>query len=221
MSPVLSYTTAYDKPLQIHLNQVCQKNSPQTRLQKEGYNELTQTSSHGIVTLIVGVIKEPMLLLLVAAGLIYFFLGDAHEALMLMSFVVLIICITLYQEYKTEKTLTALRSLSSPRALVIRDGTRTRIPGREVIREDLLVLAEGDRVAADAVIISSRNLMVDESLLTGESVPVRKLPAEKEIDADGRVFAGSMVVQGQGIVKVTAIGSYTEMGKIGNKSSDG
>ncbi len=191
------------------------------RLEKEGYNELTAASSKGIFSLIVGVLKEPMLLLLVAAGLIYLFLGDAHEALMLMSFVVLIIGITVYQEYKTEKTLGALRNLSSPRALVIRDGNQIRIPGREVVREDLLVLAEGDRVAADATLISSRNLMVDESLLTGESVPVRKKPELGEKDTSERderrerVFAGSMVVQGQGIAKVTAIGSQTEMGKIG------
>ncbi|PKL60567.1 MAG: ATPase [Methanomicrobiales archaeon HGW-Methanomicrobiales-4] len=192
----------------------------QVRLQTEGYNELTGTSSQSILTLILGVIKEPMLLLLVAAGLIYLFLGDTHEALMLMSFVVLIMGITLYQEHKTEKTLSALRNLSSPRALVIREGNRIRIPGREVVREDLIVLAEGDRVAADASLISSRNFMVDESLLTGESLPVRKLPVEDETrepdEKDGRIFAGSMVVQGQGIARVTAIGSHTEMGKIGS-----
>lgn len=193
----------------------------QSRLQKEGYNELVATGTQSILTLILGVVKEPMLLLLVAAGLIYFFLGDAHEALMLMSFVVLIIGITLYQEHKTEKTLNALRNLSSPRALVIRDGVRKRIPGREVVRDDLIVLAEGDRVAADAMIISSRNLLVDESLLTGESVPVRKLPLVKgegggtTDEREGMVFSGSMVVQGQGIARVTAIGSHTEMGKIG------
>ncbi len=193
----------------------------QSRLQQEGYNELTATGTQSILTLIIGVVKEPMLLLLVAAGLIYLFLGDAHEALMLMSFVVLIIGITLYQEHKTEKTLNALRSLSSPRALVIRDGVRVRIPGREVVRDDLIVLAEGDRVAADATLLSSRNLLVDESLLTGESVPVRKLPPDKSEkggttdEREGMVFSGSMVVQGQGIARVTAIGSHTEMGKIG------
>ena len=83
--------------------------------------------------------------------------------------------ITIFQERKTERALEALRDLSSPRALVIRDGEQKRIAGREVVRGDILILTEGDRVPADAVLLACNDLMVDESLLTGESVPVRKI----------------------------------------------
>lgn len=193
------------------------------RLVTDGYNELSGSGRESLSGIILGICKEPMFLLLIAAGIIYFFLGDLHEALMLMSFVILIITITTYQEYKTERTLESLKNLSSPRALVIRDGVRRRIPGREVVRGDILLLSEGDRVAADAVLLTSVNLQVDESLLTGESLPVRKIAIEPvskgepyvAVRSDTRVFAGSLVVQGQGIGQVTATGMATEMGRIG------
>lgn len=104
-----------------------------------------------------GVIKEPMFLLLVACGLLYCFLGDIQEAVMLLGFVIVIIGITVYQEGKTEKALDALKDLSSPRAIVIRDGERMRIAGREVVREDYILLAEGDRVPADPQNIRCRD----------------------------------------------------------------
>ncbi len=163
-----------------------------------------------------------MFLLLVGSGLIYFVLGDLAEALMLMSFVLVIIGITVYQEQKTERALEALRNLSSPRALVIRDGEQRRIPGRDVIRGDMLILAEGDRVPADGVLIAATNVSVDESLLTGESVPVRKVPWTGGVHADRPggddqpfVYSGTLVVQGQGLVEVRSTGARTEMGKIG------
>ncbi len=163
-----------------------------------------------------------MFLLLVGSGLIYFALGDLAEALMLMSFVLVIIGITVYQEQKTERALEALRNLSSPRALVIRDGEQRRIPGRDVVRGDMLILAEGDRVPADGVLIAATNVSVDESLLTGESVPVRKIPWTGGVHADRPggddqpfVYSGTLVVQGQGLVEVRSTGARTEMGKIG------
>ncbi len=140
----------------------------------EGYNELPESQKHGIFGIIIGVVKEPMFILLVVSGLIYFVLGDVTEGILLMSFVFVIIGITVYQERKTERALEALRNLSSPRALVIRDGEQKRIAGREVVTGDMLILVEGDRIPADGVLISSNNVSVDESLLTGESVPVRK-----------------------------------------------
>ncbi|PSN18412.1 ATPase, partial [filamentous cyanobacterium CCP5] len=159
---------------------------------------------------------------LVGCGAIYWVLGDAQEALILLGFVLFIVGINLYQEQKTEKSLEALRDLSSPRALVIRDGERRRIPGREVVRGDLLVLAEGDRIPADALLRWSTHLTVDESLLTGESVPVRKRESggETRLTRPGgddlpAVFSGTLVVQGQGIAEVVATGLMTEMGKIG------
>lgn len=192
------------------------------RLEAEGYNELPESKKRGIPGIVAGVIREPMFLLLVASGLIYFALGDLSEALMLMSFVLVIIGITVYQEQKTERALEALRNLSSPRALVIRDGEQRRIPGRDVVRGDMLILAEGDRVPADGVLIASTNVSVDESLLTGESVPVRKIPWTGGVHADRPggddqpfVYSGTLVVQGQGLAEVRSTGARTEMGKIG------
>jgi Ca2+-transporting ATPase len=192
------------------------------KLRTAGYNELPGSKQRSIFRIIFDVVHEPMFILLVASGLIYFILGDFSEGMMLMSFVVLVIGITVYQEQKTERALEALRNLSSPRALVIRDGEQKRIAGREVVCGDMLILAEGDRVPADGVLLFSNNVQVDESLLTGESVPVRKIPlgAGMPVNRPGgddqpAVFSGTLVVQGQGLVEVRATGPRTEMGKIG------
>lgn len=190
---------------------------------KEGFNELPQAKKRGFIGIVLEVMKEPMFLLLVVCGLLYLFLGDVQEALMLLGFVFVIIGITVYQEGKTEKALDALRDLSSPRALVIRDGEQKRIAGREVVRGDLILLTEGDRVPADGVLLWGLNLTVDESLLTGESVSVRKNSAEEESLTMGRpggegtpfVYSGTLVVAGQGLAVVRETGARTEMGKIG------
>jgi Ca2+-transporting ATPase len=192
------------------------------KLQQEGYNELPTASRRGLLRIAIEVIHEPMFLLLVASGLLYFVLGDVTEGLMLMSFVFVIIGITVYQERKTERALEALRNLSSPRALVIRGGVQQRIPGREVVTGDMAILSEGDRVPADGVLLISNNVSVDESLLTGESVPVRKIAWKEGMQAERpggddmpSVYSGTLVVSGQGLVRVKATGARTEMGKIG------
>ena len=151
------------------------------RLEEEGYNELPSTKQRSIFAIAFEVVREPMFLLLVACGVIYLLLGDIREAMMLLGFVFVVMGITFYQERKTERALEALRDLSSPRALVIRDGEPKRIAGREVVRGDIMILAEGDRVPADAVLLSCVNLSVDESLLTGESVPVRKTDCRERL----------------------------------------
>jgi Ca2+-transporting ATPase len=143
------------------------------RLKQHGYNELPSTQHRTFLRIALDIIQEPIFLLLIACGVIYLFLGDAQEALILLGFVFFIIGINLYQEQKTERSLEALRDLSSPRALVIRDGERQRIAGREVVQGDLIVVEEGDRVPADAILLWSTHLTIDESLLTGESVPFR------------------------------------------------
>jgi len=192
------------------------------RLKEEGYNELPSTKKRSLSTIAFEVVREPMFLLLVACGILYLFMGDLEGALMLLGFVFVVIGITLYQERKTERALEALRDLSSPRALVIREGKQKRIAGREVVRGDILILNEGDRVPADGLLLSCVNLSVDESLLTGESVPVRKMAAVGNPDM-GRpggddlpfVYSSTLVVQGQGITQVQATGLHTEIGKIG------
>lgn len=195
------------------------------RLRSNGYNELPAAQSRRFLTLAWEVVHEPMFLLLVACGLVYLLLGDIHEALMLLGFVFVVIGITIYQEHRAERAIEALRDLTSPRALVIRGGERKRIPGREVVVGDVLLLSEGDRVPADAFVITCINLTVDESLLTGESAPVKKTacadgyrPAELKRpggESAEYVFSGTLVVQGQGIAQVIATGEQTEIGRIG------
>ena len=198
------------------------ENTAQKRLKDEGYNELPSQKKQNIILIFLHVLLEPMLLLLLGAGLIYVLLGEKQDALMLLFFVFVVVGITFYQQRKTERALEALKNLSSPRALVIRDGMQRRIPGREVVREDYIILREGDRVPADAVVIFSSNLCVDESLLTGESLAVRKSEwdGKESMTQPGGddlpfVYSGTLVVQGHGIAKVLQVGSRTEMGKIG------
>jgi len=192
------------------------------RLRDEGPNELPSSRKRSIFAIAYDVAREPMFLLLVAAGILYLVLGDKEEALMLLGFVFVVMGITLYQERKTQRALEALRDLSSPRAMVIRDGHERRIAGRELVRGDTIVVREGDRVPADAVLLSAVNLLVDESLLTGESISVRKAAAEGESlpcrpggDDQPFIFSSTLVVQGYGLAQVCATGMHTEVGKIG------
>jgi P-type Ca2+ transporter type 2C len=192
------------------------------RLKQDGYNELPSSTRRSTWTIALSVAREPMFLLLLVSSLIYLSLGDVREAAILSISIFVIMGITIFQERKTERALEALRDLSSPRALVVRDGEQKRIAGREVVRDDLLILTEGDRVPADAVLLSCNDLMVDESLLTGESVPVRKTawdgvqilvrPGGDDLPF---VYSGAMLVQGRGIARVVATGLNTELGRIG------
>jgi P-type Ca2+ transporter type 2C len=197
------------------------------RLAADGPNEIASAKPRNMLAIAWAVVKEPMLLLLVAAGTINLIIslqepGRIREALLLFAFVLVVIGITFYQERKTERALHALRDLASPRALVIRDGRQVRIPGREVVTGDLMLLAEGDRVPADGLLLDCTNLSVDESLLTGESVPVRKARCGGETEmghpgGDGTpyTYSGTLVVKGQGVAEVKATGPCTELGKIG------
>ena len=193
------------------------------QLEQDGHNELPSAQSRSLLAIAWGTVQDPIFLLLLAGGVIYWFLGDIQEAMILLGFVFFLMGISLYQEGKTEHAIAALRDLSSPRALVIREGQHQRIAGRDVVRGDLCLLAEGDRVPADAIVLSCSNLSTDESLLTGESLPVRKVAAVEPVkmtrpggDSLPFVYSGTLVVQGQGVVRVQAIGTQTEMGKIGD-----
>ena len=177
-------------------------------LAAEGHNELPRIEHRRLARIFIEVISEPMVFLLVGCGVVYFILGDRQEALMLQGFLVLILGITLHQERKTERALEALRDLSSPRALVLRSGQVVRIPGRDVVRGDLLILNEGDRVSADGNIMRCRNFCVDESMLTGESVPVEKnllnpVNLGSRLETSFLVFAGTTVVRGMAVARVT------------------
>ena len=185
-------------------------NSEASRLlASEGYNELPRAQRQRMLRLLAELLHEPMVFLLIGCGLIYLVLGDKQEAIMLLGFLGVILGITLFQQQKAEHALEALRDLASPRALVLRDGRKVRIAGREVVRGDVLYLTEGDRIPADAVIISTLHCSVDESLLTGESQPVVK------VDSAAMLYAGTTLVKGAAVARATATGPHTELGKIG------
>jgi len=195
----------------------------QARLAAEGPNELPQPDRRTPLRIVIEVLREPMFALLLGGGGIYLLLGDFKEALILLVFAMLSVVITVVQETRTEHVLEALRNLSSPRALVIRDGERRRIAGRGVVRGDVLVLSEGDRIAADARLIEASDLEADESLLSGESVPVRKIAAASATvhapapggDDSPYVYSGALVVRGSGVAEVIAAGRNTQVGRIG------
>jgi Ca2+-transporting ATPase len=193
------------------------------QLEKDGPNEWPSREIHGSYSLflrtLLETIKEPMVGLLIGCGGIYFFLGDPVEASLLLGFLILILAITIYQETKAEKALTALRNLSSPRALVIRDKEKKRIAGPNVVRGDLVVLGEGDRVPADGFLLEATGLQIDESLLTGESEAIHKqkydgyLQSNEILPTYSKVYSGTSVLKGQGLMRVTQTGKNTELGR--------
>ena len=191
-------------------------------LRRDGPNALPQDRQRGPFRIVLYAVREPMLQLLLGAGVLYLIVGDLAEALILLAFAVLNVGLVVVQESRTEHALAALKDLTSPGAFVIRDGLRQRIPGGEVVVGDIVVLVEGDRVPADARLIAVDDLQADESLLTGESVPVRKIVSDRPID-DARpggddtplIWSGSLVVRGTGMACVTATGPRTEIGRIG------
>ncbi|WP_301331335.1 cation-translocating P-type ATPase [Stagnimonas aquatica] len=191
------------------------------RLARLGPNELARDRPRSLAWIVYEVLREPMFLLLAACGTVYLLLGEPSEAALLLVALAFIVGITIVQKRRTQRALEALRELSSPRALVIRDGRRQRIPGREVVPGDLLVLAEGDRVAADGLLLDARNLRIDESLLTGEALAVVKRadPGASLVAPGGEdsasVFSGSLVASGTGVARVVATGAGTAMGGIG------
>ncbi len=164
-----------------------------------------------------------MFALLIAAAVVYGALGELGESLMLLGFATISVSIAVVQQGRSEKALDALRDLTSPRALVIRDGERIRIPGREVVRGDVVVLIEGDRIPADGVVVSGDYIEVDESLLTGESLAVRKRAA-REVplrlappggEDSSQVFSGTLIVRGTGLAAIVATGAHSAIGTIG------
>lgn len=209
-----------------------------SRLASDGPNELEAVAPKPITSMVLEVAREPMFQMLVVAGALYLLLGNIGDALLLLGFVGITVGITVVQGQRTERALQTLRILASPRAEVVRGGTRMHIAGAEVVKGDLLVLTEGDRISADACLIIGNDLAVDESLLTGEAVAtVKTVATPAELDAAlthamkiaGRVnarapkdavgylvYAGTLITQGHGLAQVLATGRNTEMGRIGH-----
>ncbi len=192
------------------------------RLARDGANELAVSKQQSALRLLLKVITEPMFLLLVACGGIYLVLGSRSEALMLLGFVFVVVGISFVQQRRTEHSLAALRELSSPQALVMRAGATRKIASRELVVDDVVLLAEGDRIPADMHLLEAANLSVDESMLTGESVPVNKQAASSApptnpptTDSASQVFAGTLVTQGTALGRVFTTGERSTLGKIG------
>lgn len=192
------------------------------RLLKDGPNQLESTKPKSFLRIATGVLKEPMFILLVSCGLLYLILGSITESSSLLAGILIIIGITFYQERKTERALEELKKLAGPKATVIRDNTKKKIPSREVVVDDIIVINEGQTIPADAILIQVSNLMVDESILTGESVPVTKEVFPKEqiqvtAQNDSRyfIYSGTMTVNGTALARVTATGNNTQLGMVG------
>jgi len=208
------------------------------RLRLDGPNALRGGQRRTLWAIAVETLREPMFLLLLAAGALYLTFGDLQEGLTLLGFVLITLGLTLFQEGKTERAIEALRDLTSPRAQVVRDGREQGISSQDVVCGDLLKLSEGDRVPADALLVQADGLRADESLLTGEAVPVGKrvagadeladalavmaqpAPADATRKAPGgddlpTVYAGTLIVQGHAMARVTATGARSEIGRIG------
>ena len=180
------------------------------RLAEFGPNALSGSEHKPLHRIVFKVLAEPMFLMLLVAGVLYLALGDRAEAAFLLGMIFAVIGLTLFQERRTQRALEALRDLSAPRALVIRNGQPLRVPGREVVPGDLLALHEGDRIAADAILLEGE-IEVDESLLTGEAIAVAR-----GADPDrNRVYASTVVTRGAALTRVSSIGTATKVGEIG------
>lgn len=181
-----------------------------------GPNRLNAPQSHPLLVVLRETLTEPMFLLLIAAGSIYMLLGDIHEAILLMGFVLIIVVVTSLQSHRTAKALAALKDLAAPYAQVLRNDLWQRIPAEQLVPGDVVQVGEGERCPADGMLLSAHELAVDESMLTGESLPVPKLVLPKAVPRTrADLCAGTVVVRGQGILRISAIGAHTQLGQIG------
>jgi len=199
----------------------------ESRRLRYGRNEVPGREGRDMLRTVRGVFTEPMFVLLIVAAGLYLAMGDRGEGLLLLFFAVVTVGLVIVQERRSQRALDALRRLAVPQVRVIRGGATTRVAGAELVPGDLFLLDEGERVPADGVVRAGDALSVDESLLTGESIPVRKAIAlegaaaapDRPDMADGDdgsgVFAGTLVVSGHAIVEVLSTGAHTRMGRIG------
>lgn len=196
--------------------------SAQAKKQQEkfGKNELTTQKKENFFRKALHIISEPMFLLLIAAAVIYFLLGEPRDGAVMLIFVTGMISIDVIQEWKTDKTLNALKDLSAPHITVLRDGKEQRIASADLVPGDLMLISEGVKIPADGEILKCSDLCVEESSLTGEAEGVWKTTVqEAEPSSDywrkDYCYAGTLVTQGSAFVLVDKIGTQTEYGKIG------
>lgn len=185
-----------------------------------GKNELSAQKKESFIRKILRIISEPMFLLLLGAAVIYFILGEPRDGAIMLIFVVAIIGIDVAQEWKTDQTLNALKDLSSPQIMVLRDEKEIEIPSIDLVPGDWMMIQEGVKIPADGIILKASDLCVDESSLTGEAEGVWKtVTASTEPSSDywrkDYCYAGTLVTQGSATVQVDKIGAATEYGKIG------
>jgi P-type Ca2+ transporter type 2C len=183
------------------------------RLARYGPNELPRARPTPLWRLIAGQLRDPLILVLIVAAALTLATGDWTDAGVILLVIVVNTSVGVVQEVKAGQAIAALSELTSPEARVLRDGEQRQIPASEVVPGDVLVLAEGDIVPADAAVIDAAALLVDESALTGESVPVDKAAADGDGQADG-VSAGTVIVRGRGLAAVTATGRDSSMGRV-------
>jgi Ca2+-transporting ATPase len=189
------------------------------RLEEYGKNELKEKEKVSVFRLFLSQFKSILILILVIAAIVSALLGEAIDSLVILFTVFLAGILGFVQEYRAEKAIELLKSLTSPEATVIRNGTEKKIPSTYLVPGDIILLQTGDRIPADARIIEEFNLKVDESSLTGESVPVQKvtdaLPAgTSEADRKNMVYAGTAVAYGRGKAVITATGMKTSFGEL-------
>ncbi len=189
------------------------------RLKEYGENELKEKEKVSILQLFLSQFKSILILILIIASIVSALLGELIDAIVIIFTVFLAGILSFVQEYRAEKAIELLRSLTSPEATVIRDGVEKKIPSKELVPGDLILIQTGDRIPADARVIKEFNLKIDESSLTGESVPVQKsieaLPSETpEADRTNMVYAGTAVAYGRGNAIVTATGMKTAFGEL-------
>lgn len=190
------------------------------RQTKYGRNELTATKRENLFRKLLHVLSEPMFLLLIAAAVIYFILGEPRDGAIMLIFVIGVIGIDVIQEWKTDRTLNALKDLSAPHITVIRDGKEQLIASSDLVPGDLMLIEEGIKIPADGKVLKQSDLCVDESSLTGEAEGVWKTAAEEALPSSDywrkdTCYAGTLVTQGSGIIQIEKIGANTEYGKIG------
>jgi Ca2+-transporting ATPase len=176
---------------------------------KYGTNTLDRTGSKNIFHILAGVFKEPMMILLAAACSIYFFTGETGDGIIMLAAIFIVAGISIYQETKSESAIKALKKLTQPLTNVMRNSQKTEISSEEIVVGDIMIIEEGQSISADAKIIESNDLSVDESILTGESFSVEKVPGSDE------VYMGTNVASGFGYTEVISVGMNTKIGKLG------